>query len=499
MAPRRFLWFFDLIVMIVAFGAVYYFFPGIQMVLSQWALKTHLFETLAPPPVLGGPLPPVAELLWIFLVMAPTTLIILGLSGNHGYLLYLSRTRMVAGSFGAPLVGLALITVAMFSLKSQSWSRIFILSFVLFTGVGLSLYRLVLYEYFTSRRAAGFYAKNILLIGLPGPLNGLIQYFRKGLPAKEYHLLGYLSIGEDSFTESGDEKNQTNGIPLSYLGRVTDLGERLIQHPIHEVIVIYPPSGGEWLKQVIRDCDYFRVALHIVPEPMLTGELKDLQILYRHEPLGLPAVTLMPVHMNSEALFFKRVIDIILSAGLLMLLSPFCFLIMLVIKFRTSHLPVFYPWRVVGRNGVEFTGYKFTTMEADADERRTELMPQNEMNGPVFKIKNDPRITPFGRFLRKYSLNELPQLWSVLKGDMSLVGPRPAFRHELERYEFWHKRKLSVRPGMTCLWQVSGRNRINNFDEWVKMDLEYIDKWSLWLDFKILYWTAWTVIRGTGW
>jgi lipopolysaccharide/colanic/teichoic acid biosynthesis glycosyltransferase len=148
---------------------------------------------------------------------------------------------------------------------------------------------------------------------------------------------------------------------------------------------------------------------------------------------------------------------------------------------------------------VEFTGYKFTTMVADADERKSDLTPNNEMNGPVFKMENDPRITSFGRFLRKYSLNELPQLWSVLKGDMSLVGPRPAFRHELERYEFWHKRKLSIKPGMTCLWQVRGRNRIRNFDDWVKMDLEYIDHWSLWLDFKILYWTAWTVIRGTGW
>jgi lipopolysaccharide/colanic/teichoic acid biosynthesis glycosyltransferase len=153
----------------------------------------------------------------------------------------------------------------------------------------------------------------------------------------------------------------------------------------------------------------------------------------------------------------------------------------------------------VGRNGVEFTGYKFTTMTADADERRAELMAHNQMNGPVFKIKEDPRVTSLGFILRKYSLNELPQLWSVLKGDMSLVGPRPAFRHELERYEFWHKRKLSIKPGITCLWQVLGRNKINNFDEWVKMDLEYIDNWSLWLDFKILFRTAWVVFKGTGW
>ncbi len=143
-------------------------------------------------------------------------------------------------------------------------------------------------------------------------------------------------------------------------------------------------------------------------------------------------------------------------------------------------------------------GYKFTTMEADAESKRAELMHLNEMQGPVFKIKDDPRVTPIGRFLRKYSLNELPQLWSVLKGDMSLVGPRPVFPHELAGYELWQKRKLSIRPGITCLWQVHGRNTISSFDEWVRMDLEYIDNWSLWLDFRILARTAWAVVAGTG-
>jgi lipopolysaccharide/colanic/teichoic acid biosynthesis glycosyltransferase len=113
-------------------------------------------------------------------------------------------------------------------------------------------------------------------------------------------------------------------------------------------------------------------------------------------------------------------------------------------------------------------------------------------------MTNDPRVTRVGRVLRKFSLDELPQLWSVVKGDMSLVGPRPAGPHELARYEFWHKRKLSIKPGMTCLWQVRGRNAVNDFDDWVRMDLEYIDNWSLWLDFKILLLTVWTVVRGTG-
>src|SRR3990172_5266405 len=137
-------------------------------------------------------------------------------------------------------------------------------------------------------------------------------------------------------------------------------------------------------------------------------------------------------------------------------------------------------------------------MFADADERKADLVAQNVMDGPVFKMDHDPRVTPLGRFLRKFSLNELTQLWSVLTGEMSLVGPRPAFKHELDRYEFWQKRKLSIRPGITCLWQVRGRNKIRKFDDWVRMDLEYIDNWSLWLDFKILFRTIWVVLSGSG-
>jgi lipopolysaccharide/colanic/teichoic acid biosynthesis glycosyltransferase len=254
-----------------------------------------------------------------------------------------------------------------------------------------------------------------------------------------------------------------------------------------------------WIKKVIQDCDYFGILLRIVPEALLLGERKGLKNLYPFEPLNLPAVVLAPPHWDSDILFLKRLIDVVASTVLLILFSLFFLLIALAIKITTPRLPIFYQWRVVGRNGVEFSAYKFTTMIAGADERRGDLLAQNEMNGPVFKIKCDPRVTPLGRFLRKYSLNELPQLWSVLKGDMSLVGPRPAFRHELARYEFWHKRKLTIKPGITCLWQVQGRNRINNFDDWVKMDLTYIDNWSLWLDFKIMLRTVWVVIAGTGW
>jgi lipopolysaccharide/colanic/teichoic acid biosynthesis glycosyltransferase len=193
----------------------------------------------------------------------------------------------------------------------------------------------------------------------------------------------------------------------------------------------------------------------------------------------------------------KRAIDLTVSVFGLVILSPLFLVVGLLIKL-TSSGPVFYAWDVVGFRGRPFRGYKFRTMVSDADVLKMQLLHQNEMNGPVFKITDDPRITPLGRILRKYSIDELPQLWSVLKGDMSLVGPRPAGPHEWEKYEPWQCRKLSVTPGMTCLWQVSGRNQIKDFDEWVKLDLEYIDHWSLWLDLKTLLRTVVAVLQGTG-
>jgi exopolysaccharide biosynthesis polyprenyl glycosylphosphotransferase len=315
----------------------------------------------------------------------------------------------------------------------------------------------------------------------------MIRYFEGYISSTEYHLIGQLC-------QKGEEPA---GVNVPCLGNVDDLGELLIHRPIHEVIAIQPMGNGEWLEGVIRDCDYLGVLLRIIPGVLLR-EPSKLRELYPFMVLNLPAIVLTPPRWDSDELFIKRVIDLLVSGALLVLLSPLFLVVAIAIKLTTPKFPVFYRWCVVGQNGTEFTGYKFTTMIADADERKVELVSKNEMTGPVFKMKNDPRTTPLGRFLRKFSLNELPQLWSVFKGDMSLVGPRPAFRHELERYEFWHKRKLSIKPGITCLWQIRGRNKINNFDDWVRMDLEYIEKWSLWLDFRILVRTAWVVISGTG-
>lgn len=164
----------------------------------------------------------------------------------------------------------------------------------------------------------------------------------------------------------------------------------------------------------------------------------------------------------------------------------------------TSPGEVFYRWLVVGHRGRRFTGYKFRSMYSNADKLKEGLEQLNEMRGPVFKLTNDPRVTPVGKWMRRYSLDELPQLYSVLKGDMSLVGPRPPLVSEYVRFTEFQKQKLAVKPGMTCLWQVNGRNEVTEFDEWVKLDLDYIRRWTLRLDFWILLKTAAEVFRGSG-
>jgi exopolysaccharide biosynthesis polyprenyl glycosylphosphotransferase len=198
----------------------------------------------------------------------------------------------------------------------------------------------------------------------------------------------------------------------------------------------------------------------------------------------------------SIAFVFKNIIDRVAAAIGIILLSPLLFFIALAIKLSSKGSILFKQERC-GLNGKKFPLYKFRTMVADAEKLKTNLLRQNEMDGPAFKIKNDPRITSLGRWLRKTSADELPQLFNILKGDMSLVGPRPPLANEVKNYDLWQRRKLSVKPGLTCLWQVGGRNDIG-FEQWMIMDLEYIDNWSLWLDTKILARTIPAVLSGKG-
>jgi exopolysaccharide biosynthesis polyprenyl glycosylphosphotransferase len=194
----------------------------------------------------------------------------------------------------------------------------------------------------------------------------------------------------------------------------------------------------------------------------------------------------------------KHALDVVGASLLLALFSPFMLGAALLIKL-TSRGPVLFRQERAGLNGKPFVMMKFRSMMTDAEQHKHELAVLNEMTGPVFKLSNDPRVTPIGRFIRKYSIDEFPQLVNVVRGEMSLVGPRPLPVDEVRRFDdLAHRRRLSVKPGLTCLWQVSGRNDVHDFTDWVRLDLEYIDNWSLWLDLKILCRTIPVVLLGTG-
>jgi exopolysaccharide biosynthesis polyprenyl glycosylphosphotransferase len=212
---------------------------------------------------------------------------------------------------------------------------------------------------------------------------------------------------------------------------------------------------------------------------------------------GLPLISNFIGAMEGWQVEIKRLIDIFIAALALIILSPVLFITAIVIKL-TSSGPVFFIQDRVGLNKRHFRLYKFRTMIHDAEQKQAELEALNEASGPVFKIKEDPRITPIGRILRKLSIDELPQLYNVFKGDMSLVGPRPLPIRDYNGFsEDWHRRRFSVRPGITCLWQVDGRSEIP-FEKWMELDMEYIDNWNLWQDLKILVRTVPAVFKGSG-
>ncbi len=277
------------------------------------------------------------------------------------------------------------------------------------------------------------------------------------------------------------------------LGKLNDLPEVLHNHYIEEVIFALPVGKIEKAKDLLIQCETEGVQTRIISD-FFSGLVSHTEVEVVH---GVPIISYSTVPRNEWEIVFKRLIDISISTIGLIILAPIFSMIAIAVKL-TSTGPVFYRWKVVGLNKREFISYKFRTMVQNADVLKKKLEAKNEMKGIVFKMKNDPRITKVGKYLRKFSLDELPQLYSVLKGDMSLVGPRPPLVTELKKFKSWHRRKLSVKPGITCLWQCSGRNNIKDFDDWVLMDLQYIDQWSIWLDFKILLKTIPAVLTGRG-
>ncbi|MGB7947533.1 MAG: sugar transferase [Candidatus Binatia bacterium] len=275
---------------------------------------------------------------------------------------------------------------------------------------------------------------------------------------------------------------------------VAELEAIIARQPIDEVLVALPPNKyGTLVETIVRRCEEEGIIVRV------RTEMFDLQVArsYVDELEGVPVLTIRSGPQDDWQLLAKRLIDIVASAALLVALAPLFAVVALLIKLDSPGA-VFFKQERIGLNKRRFRLLKFRTMVDGADAQQAELEHLNEAAGPVFKIKKDPRVTRLGRFLRRCSIDELPQLFNVLKGDMSLVGPRPLPVRDVERIDVRsHKRRFSIKPGITCLWQVNGRSNIG-FEDWVRLDLEYIDKWSLGLDARILLKTIPAVLKGPG-
>lgn len=333
-------------------------------------------------------------------------------------------------------------------------------------------------------RAAGKLRTTVLVVGAGEKAGRYIDSLRRDWD------WGLDLVG---FVDDDPKKVGMHYYGAEVIGTPADMPSILHQHAIDEVVFAVPTRHLEDCVDMFALCEQEGVRTLIISD-FFSGLISRVE---SEVIRGIPVLIYSTTPLKEWQWFVKRIFDIIFSATMLLLLSPLCLAIALAIKL-TSKGPVFYQWQVVGLNKKKFTGYKFRTMVVGADRLKELLMDKNEMEKVVFKMKDDPRVTPIGQILRRFSLDELPQLWSVLRGDMSTVGPRPPLVTELEDFESWHRRKLSVKPGLTCLWQVSGRSEINDFDEWVRLDLEYIDNWTLWLDFKILLKTIPVVFLGRG-
>ncbi len=279
---------------------------------------------------------------------------------------------------------------------------------------------------------------------------------------------------------------------VRHLGRAADLPRAAGRYVVDLVFLCPPPDATcAEVSQVLEACREGGVRCLYVQPSSKRGRAPAPAGIEAVQPACSPDEDVAP-----ERSFWKRALDVVAATLLLIGLSPIFLMIAAAIWFEDG-FPVLFAQPRAGKNGRIFPCLKFRSMYRDAEKRLAELVAANEQDGPVFKMRSDPRVTRVGRFLRKYSLDELPQLWNVLLGQMSLVGPRPPIPEEVVKYDWWQRRRLSVTPGMTCIWQVWGRNRVS-FDRWVEMDLEYIDNWSLWTDLKLIARTFQVVFKGTG-
>jgi exopolysaccharide biosynthesis polyprenyl glycosylphosphotransferase len=329
---------------------------------------------------------------------------------------------------------------------------------------------------------------SLLLVGS----NQRVQDFACRIMSKPQ--LGYRIVGYLDDPPSGQSYHKLLS-SHKHLGTLDDFDAVIDQEEVDEVVISLPiRSCYEQIKHLVEACEVQGIRVHLLSDFF---QLKIARA-YATEFDGVPLLTMATGTFAVWPSSIKRAFDVVVGTALVVVLAPLFLLVALLIKVTSPDGPVIFRQTRIGLNRRRFQVLKFRTMVPDAERLQAELEERNEAQGPVFKIKNDPRIFPFGRLLRRTSFDELPQLFNVIKGDMSLVGPRPLPLRDVERFEErWLKRRFSVKPGITCLWQINGRCE-TDFDTWIEQDLEYIDHWSFGLDLKILAKTIPAVLRGTG-
>jgi exopolysaccharide biosynthesis polyprenyl glycosylphosphotransferase len=382
-------------------------------------------------------------------------------------------------SFG----GTALLALIIYGLRLDFVSRLFLLVFAAVNFAALATEKVALRLLSRWVRTRGYNFRTVVLVGT-GQKAAQLADFLEAHPHWGFRVLGYLD------DDNGGEIRRTNRWVC--LGKITDLESLLIREVVDELIFVIEKGKLAEYEQALKTAERHGVRAHlsmdIFPHVLARPVIEELD--------GVPLLSFTTTPTNPVQLVVKRALDLIVSLVLFLATLPVQLLAALAIRI-SSKGPVFFSQVRCGLNGRHFTLVKFRTMYAGAEERLSEISHLNEMSPPVFKAAKDPRLTPVGRILRRLSIDELPQLLNVIRGDMSLVGPRPPLPEEVARYAPWQHRRLSMKPGLTCLWQVSGRNEVD-FERWMALDLKYIDSWSPMLDLKILLKTVPAVLSGRG-
>lgn len=434
-------------------------------------------------------LTPLYPFTWYLVLVGPVVVIWTGLL----FLAGAYRSRRTSGLKDEALLvgkivlgGTVLLTILVYGLRLDFISRPFLPLFAVLNTVFLVVERLTVRIVARRVRARGFNYRTVVIIGDTPRARSMARLIHDH-PWWGLRLLGVVRERPAS-SEAG---TTAGGLPV--LGSLEDFPTILTSLPVDEVILAVDRGDVDQLEDVFLMCEEMgvktRLILDFFPHVFAKVELEEFD--------GTPLLTFSTTPAETGALLVKRAVDVGLALLLGIVCLPLAALLALLIKL-TSHGPVLFRQVRCGLSGRPFTFYKLRTMTEDAEERLSEVAHLNEHEGPVFKASHDPRVTSFGRFLRRFSLDEIPQLWNVLKGEMSLVGPRPPLPDEVARYEKWQRRRLSMKPGLTGLWQVSGRSDLPSFDQWMELDLAYIDNWSLTLDTKILLRTIPTVLSGKG-